>query len=141
MSDLPAVLVVDDDAATMGLLVAVLKHLGLKPRTAGDGREALAIIAADEPGAIILDLLMPEPDGFDVLRHLRVHAPHMLRRVIVVTAAMGPKVDNCGELGNVWKLFRKPMEIDQFAASLLTCLAEAEQRTGRGSTHGALTRP
>lgn len=141
MSDLPAVLVVDDDASTMGLLVALLKHLGLKPRTAADGREAMAVIAAEHPAVIILDLLMPPPDGFEVLRHLSVHAPQMLRRIIVVTAAMGPRIDDCRELGLVWKVFRKPMDIDQFAASLISCLAATEERPGRGSAHGALPLP
>lgn len=128
MSDLPAILVVDDDASTMGLLVAVLKHLGLKPRTAGNGGEALAIIAAENPAAIILDLLMPAPDGFEVLRQLSANAPCMLRRIIVVTAAMGPRVDNCRELSRVWQVFRKPMDIDQLSASLIACLAASEER-------------
>jgi len=123
MSDLPAVLVVDDDASTLGLLVAVLKHLGLKPRTAGNGHEALAIMASEEPAAVILDLLMPGMDGFEVLRQLSARAPHMLRRVIVVTAAIGHRVDECQELLQVWSLFRKPMDIDQLAASLIACLA------------------
>lgn len=138
MSDLPAVLVVDDDASTQALLVAVLKHLGLKPRTAGTGREALVIIAAENPAAIILDLLLPELDGFEVLRRMSASAPHMLRRVIVVTAAMGHKVDDCRELGRVWRMFRKPMDIDQLSASLIACLAAAEGKGSRGSIHGAL---
>jgi len=141
MSDYPVVLVVDDDASTQRLLVAVLKHPGLKHRAAGDGREALAIIAAENPAAVILDLLMPEVDGFEVLRQLSARAPRMLSRVIVITAAMGPRVDDCRELHQVWSFFRKPMDIDQLSASLIACLAASEEKAGRGSTHGALPRP
>lgn len=141
MSDVRVVLVVDDDASTQGLLVAVLKHLGLKPRTAGDGHEALAIIAAEDPVAIILDLLMPVLDGFEVLHTLSARSPHILRRLIVVTAAMGPRVDECRELRQVWSFFRKPMDIEQLSASLIACLAASEEGPGRGSTPGELQRP
>jgi CheY-like chemotaxis protein len=141
MSDLAAVLVVDDDVSTLGLMVAVIKHLGLKPLSAGNGREALVIIAAEDPAAVILDLLMPELDGFEVLRQLSTRSPYMMRRVIVVTALMGPQVDDCRELNQVWSFFRKPMDIDQLSGSLIGCLAASQEKTGRGSTHGALPRP
>jgi CheY-like chemotaxis protein len=141
MSELPIVLVVDDDASTQGLLVAILRHLGLKPRSAGDGREALAIVAAENPAAIILDLLMPKMDGFEVLDHLSARAPHMLQRVIVVTAAVGPRVDDCRKLRQIWSFFRKPMDIDQLSTSLMACLVASEDKAGRGSTHGVLPRP
>jgi CheY-like chemotaxis protein len=140
MFDVPSVLVVDNDASTQGLLVAVLKHLGLKPRIAGDGREALEIIAAEDPAAILLDLLMPEVDGFQILRALGTTSPHMLRRVIVVTAAMGHQVDDCRELEQVWGHFRKPMDVDQLSASLIACLAASEADAGRGRTHGVMRR-
>jgi CheY-like chemotaxis protein len=137
MPDLPAVLVVDDDASTQGLLVAVIKHLGLRPLTAGNGHEALAIIVADDPAAIILDLIMPVLDGFEVLQRLNASSPYVLRRVIVVTAAMGSRVDDCRELQQVWSFFRKPMDIEQLSASLIACVAASEEKVGRGSTHVA----
>jgi CheY-like chemotaxis protein len=141
MPDLPAVLVVDDDASTRGLLVALLKHLGLKPRTADNGREALAIITAEDPAAIILDLLMPVVDGFELLYRLSVSTPHLLRRVVVVTAAIGHRVDDCRELALVWSVFRKPMDIEQFSASLIACLAASSEEAGRDSSLGILPRP
>ncbi len=133
MPDLAAVLVVDDDLSTLRLMVAVIKHLGLNPLTAGNGREALMIIAAEDPAAIILDLLMPELDGFEVLRRLNTRSPHMMQRVIVVTAAMGPRVDDCRELNQVWSFFRKPMDIDQLSTSLIACLAASDEKAGRSS--------
>ena len=141
MPDLAAVLVVDDDVSTLRLMVAVIRHLGLKPLTAENGREALLVIAAEDPAAIILDLLMPELDGFEVLRRLSARSPHMLRRVIVLTAAMGPRVDGCRELSEVWSFFRKPMDIDQLCGSLIGCLASSEEKAGRGSTYEVLPRP
>ncbi len=141
MCKTPAVLVVDDDASTAGLFVAVIKYLGLAPRTAGDGREALAIIAAERPHAVILDLVMPELDGFEVLRILKSTAPDLLQRIIVVTAAAGQRVDHCRELDRVWKFLRKPVDIDQLGDALLGCVGAAAERSGRGSAHEALPRP
>src|SRR5688572_8046775 len=70
----------DLDVSTLGLMVAVIKHLGLKPLSAGNGREALVIIAAEDPAAVILDLLMPELDGFEVLRQLSTRSPYIDRK-------------------------------------------------------------
>src|SRR5436853_5363363 len=102
LPDPATVLVVDDDASTQGLLVAIVKHLGLQALAAGDGRVALAIIAAEHPAAVILDLLMPEMDGFEVLRQLKRTAPEMLQRILVVTAATLRNDNRCPEIDEVW---------------------------------------
>ncbi len=86
MPNSTTVLVVDDDASTQGLLAAIVKHVGLTPLAAGDGGEALTIIESENPAAIILDLLMPEVDGFHVLRQLKAKAPDLLRPRSVVAA-------------------------------------------------------
>src|SRR2546430_2334444 len=101
MLDAPAVLVVDDDLSTQGLFAAIIKHIGLRPITTGDGGDALKIIAVEKPSALILDLLMPGIDGFQVLRHFKLTAPEMLRRTIVVTAASGQRVEQCAEIDDV----------------------------------------
>jgi two-component system response regulator MprA len=136
-----AVLVVDDDASTQGLLVAVVKHLGLEAHAAGDGKQALAMIASEKPAAVILDLIMPEVDGFEVLRQLRLTAPDMLRRVIVVTAAAGQRIKECEEIHEVWKFFRKPLDIDDLSAALLDCVGDGHQKAGRDDAYEAPSRP
>jgi CheY-like chemotaxis protein len=66
-----AVLVVDDDPATIELASEVLRTAGYSPVTARNGREALAILAETPVDAVLLDLIMPEMDGFEVLRRIR----------------------------------------------------------------------
>ena len=72
------VLVVDDDPQALALFKQVIAEAlpGQAVRTAGNGAEALAILAEQIPALVILDLLMPEIDGFAVLEHLRWRTSH-----------------------------------------------------------------
>jgi two-component system response regulator MprA len=78
------VLVVDDDAAVRDSLARTLRFEGHEVDTARDGREALAIVRAGEPDAMILDVSMPEMDGLEACRRLR--ADGVLVPVLMVTA-------------------------------------------------------
>lgn len=140
MDNPAAVLVVDDDVSTQGLLVAVIRRLGLKAKVAGNGREALASIATTFPQAIILDLLMPEVDGFEVLHVLKRDAPQMLKRTIVMTAATGKIVDDCAEIRDVARLMMKPLDIDELGEVVLRCI-DGGQKVGRSGAHEAPPRP
>ncbi len=77
-------LVVDDEAPSRRLLQVHLRALGIDPRMAADGREALAAVQEDPPAFMLLDLHMPHMSGMELLRSLRsagVDVP-----VIVITA-------------------------------------------------------
>jgi len=65
------ILVVDDDAKIVRLVRAYLEREGYRVTEAGDGRAALAAIAADRPALVVLDLMLPEIDGLDVVRAIR----------------------------------------------------------------------
>jgi CheY-like chemotaxis protein/two-component sensor histidine kinase len=65
------VLVIDDDATARELLSRHLRALGFRVETAAGGRQGLARARALRPGAIILDVLMPDVDGWDVLATLK----------------------------------------------------------------------
>jgi two-component system, OmpR family, response regulator len=64
------VLVVDDEESITELLAMALTHEGFDVRTAGDGREAMSLVNKFRPDIIILDVQMPELDGFEVQRRL-----------------------------------------------------------------------
>jgi two-component system OmpR family response regulator len=64
-------LIVDDDHALADLLVIMLGLEGFRAEAAYSGREALASAAKETPDAVILDVMMPDMDGFAVLRALR----------------------------------------------------------------------
>jgi two-component system OmpR family response regulator len=71
-------LVVDDEPNIRELLSASLRYAGFEVATASDGQEALARARADRPDLLVLDVMMPGVDGFEVVRRLRgegVHCP------------------------------------------------------------------
>ena len=65
------ILVVDDEPSVRDALDRALRMDGYKVQLAADGREALDALAHQPPDAIVLDVLMPEPDGIEVCRRLR----------------------------------------------------------------------
>jgi CheY-like chemotaxis protein len=80
------VLVVDDDPATRDLFRRILTREGWTVREAADGRAGLTQLEAARPTVMILDLLMPEMDGFELLRTLRERPALADLPVIVATS-------------------------------------------------------
>jgi len=80
------VLIVDDDPTTVELLETVLRGEGYRTRAALGGAEALHVIQEDEPAVLVLDLVMPEVSGFDVVRTLRSSAPGRDIPILIYTS-------------------------------------------------------
>jgi PAS domain S-box-containing protein len=80
------VLVVDDDAVSRHVLVQALASAGLPHVAVGSGQEALAAIDKVHPALVLLDLVMPLPDGYQVLRILRARPETRDLPVVVLTA-------------------------------------------------------
>ncbi|MGC4750037.1 response regulator transcription factor [Micromonospora sp. DT201] len=69
------VLVVDDEPTLTDLLSMALRYEGWQVRSAGNGMAALSAARQFQPDAVVLDVMLPDLDGFQVLRRLREHAP------------------------------------------------------------------
>jgi CheY-like chemotaxis protein len=80
------VLIVDDDPALRDVLSSLVATDGWRVATAADGQAALSAIEHDKPDVVVLDLMMPNVDGFEVLQRLRVDPTTRELPVIVVTA-------------------------------------------------------
>ncbi|GAB4559014.1 MAG: hypothetical protein Tsb0020_04460 [Haliangiales bacterium] len=80
------ILVVEDDEATRSATCRMLRSEGWTVREAEDGNDALAQVAAEEPALILLDLMMPDLDGFGFLEQLRATSKYAHLPVIVLTA-------------------------------------------------------
>ena len=80
------VLVVDDDEATRLVLRRHLQHNNWTVTTASNGRVALECLAEERPDIILLDLMMPEMDGFQFLEHLRADESNCAIPVVVISA-------------------------------------------------------
>jgi adenylate cyclase len=91
------ILVVDDVPQNRRLLEAVLSPLGHVVTGAASGREALDLIAAEPPDLVLLDILMPEMDGYEVCRILRADpATQMLPIVMLTSSGDQDKVRSIG---------------------------------------------
>jgi restriction system protein len=86
MKDKPVILVVDDQPQNIELLAARLAPQGYKIIRAADGEEALEKISGNQIDLILLDVMMPGIDGFEVIRRIRQDETHRQLPIILVTA-------------------------------------------------------
>jgi len=80
------VLVIDDDPDALDLVAAMLDGNGYRIRTAPDGERGLEAIAASPPDLIVLDLMLPEMDGLEIIHRLSLNAAWREIPVIFMTA-------------------------------------------------------
>ena len=81
-----SVLVVDDEANILLSLEFLMKKAGYDVRTARDGEEALAEMRKARPDLVLLDIMMPKRNGFDVCETIRANPEWKDVRVIMLTA-------------------------------------------------------
>jgi CheY-like chemotaxis protein len=80
------ILVVDDNPLSRKLLNDILSAEGYRVRHAASGSEALSTIAEEPPDAILLDIMMPGMDGFEVVRRLKADKKTSIPPIVMVTA-------------------------------------------------------
>jgi DNA-binding response OmpR family regulator len=86
-STIPAsILIADDDPNILRALTFLMQREGHAVRTATDGQEALAAIAETPPDLLLLDLMMPRGNGYEVCRALRASPDYNDVRIIMLTA-------------------------------------------------------
>ena len=81
-----SVLIVDDEPNIVLSLQFLMKKAGFDVRTARDGEEALAEIARAAPDLVLLDVMMPKRDGFDVCQTVRANPAWQGIRIVLLTA-------------------------------------------------------
>jgi serine phosphatase RsbU (regulator of sigma subunit) len=86
MSTVARILVVDDTPNNVLLLEDMLSARGYQVATAADGIEALASVAADAPDLVLLDIMMPRMDGYEVLEKLQADPAYRHIPVIMISA-------------------------------------------------------
>jgi signal transduction histidine kinase/DNA-binding response OmpR family regulator len=118
------VLVADDDPDIRKLLEKELGTAGFRVRTARDGAEALESISRDRPAAVVLDLLMPEPDGFEVLYRIRDDAALRSVPVVVLTGKDLTTADYARLNGSAQRILRKGADMGRLVRDVLASLGE-----------------
>ncbi|MCP5157963.1 MAG: response regulator [Gammaproteobacteria bacterium] len=80
------ILVVDDEPNIVLSLEFLMKQAGFQVRTASDGEAALAAITAEPPDLVLLDVMMPRKNGYEVCQAIRAHPDWASVRIIMLTA-------------------------------------------------------
>jgi CheY-like chemotaxis protein len=88
-SSTPSILVVDDQPSLAQMMAELLTDAGYATRTAENGREALAEVQAAPPDLLLLDVQMPELDGFEVASMLKADPATATIPIIMVSAHEG----------------------------------------------------
>lgn len=117
------VLVVDDDPDKLQLLETALRLVGYDVRTAVDGQEALAAIAAYQPDLVISDVMMPGMNGYELAREIRQNPRTKFIPVILQTAAhFGAEDLRRGSEAGALGYITDPTDLDLLLARARTLL-------------------
>jgi DNA-binding response OmpR family regulator len=133
----PHVLLVDDNEAVCTLVCAVLRH-DFEVDCLHDGVEAVERLRVKNYAAILLDLRMPNLDGFGVLDFLKETCPAALARVLILTAAPSrTNIDRAKEYG-ICGIIPKPFEVETLLDAVKNCVGEDGHSIGSILSSGVI---
>jgi CheY-like chemotaxis protein len=120
MEDEKRILIVDDDAAIRTLLFTILRRRGLPVDTAKHGAEALERLGKCSYALMLLDLMMPVMNGWQVLDQVATMDAKMRPAVILLTAGSEPRT-NSAEI--VVGSIRKPFDVELLYDTVIGCIS------------------
>jgi CheY-like chemotaxis protein len=113
MSESPTILIVDDEPYMIRLLQHHIERAGFRMVKATNGREALERIREDRPALVIMDVMMPEINGLEVLAELRQREETRSLPVIIMTANAQRFTREQAEAAGVSAFLTKPFSPTQ----------------------------
>ncbi|HEY1279127.1 MAG TPA: response regulator transcription factor [Acidimicrobiales bacterium] len=125
------VLVVDDEANITELVAMALKYVGFDVATAASGRDALSSVGDFRPDLIVLDVMMPDLDGFEVCRRLRADGIRVPVVYLTARDATEDKVRGLTIGGDDY--VTKPFSLEELVARIRAVL----RRAGHGNGHAS----
>ncbi len=134
------VLVVDDEPSLAELLASVLRYEGWEIQTASDGAGAVRVARDFKPDAVVLDIMLPDFDGLEVLRRLRTTLPQVCVLFLTARDAVEDRVAGITAGGDDY--VTKPFSLEEVLARLRGLLRRAgiaRARSGTELTVGDLT--
>lgn len=133
------ILVVEDDRGIQGLIEVLFARREFEVDTAPDGEEGLRKLRQQRYSAVLLDLMLPRVNGFEIVREMKAVMPDVLKRTIVVTAASDLTLRDF-DISQVRRLLRKPFSISELVHEVESVVSEdtavAPSRRPRHSSRG-----
>ena len=123
---MPTILLVDDDEPIHVLIRALCRRAGIEVDSAADGETGIAMIRRRRYDALLLDLMLPKVNGFEVLREVRAGAPALLGRTILITAAPDAMLRDF-DGGGTLVMLRKPFDIGDLMDALIACTSSDDE--------------
>ena len=117
------VLMVDDEPTLAEILANVLRYEGWDVRTAGDGSTAVRTARDFQPDAVVLDIMLPDFDGLEVLRRLRANSPHVCVLFLTARDAVEDRIAGITAGGDDY--VTKPFSLEEVLARLRGLLRRA----------------
>ena len=120
------ILVVEDEEEVAGLLKARLESNGYEVRLADRGRDALEAARADRPDLVVLDLMLPDMDGYAVSEQLRERYSSRALPILMLTARYQPRDKLLGFGMGADAFMTKPFNPRELHSTIAELLAHAE---------------
>lgn len=114
------VLVVDDEPLVRDVVARYLQREGFRTLVAGDGDTARQLIEAEEPGLVVLDVMMPGVDGLEVCRRLKASEATAGLPIVLLTALDDMETRAAGMKLGVSEFLTKPINVDELERRLET---------------------
>lgn len=132
-----SILVVEDDTNTRKLMCAVLKQNGFETHPAEDGVKALGLMVRQQIDLVVLDLMMPNMDGLELTRHLRMSYENL--PILMVTAKQEPNDKRQGFLAGTDDYMTKPVDEQEMVLRIKALLRRAQIASDHKLTIGDAT--
>jgi two-component system, OmpR family, response regulator len=126
-------LIVDDEDNLRSMLAAALSHHGYQVTTAENGRIALDMVAKERPDLVLLDVMMPDLDGFEVCRRLRQDGNRTPVLFLTARDATEDKVRGLTLGGDDY--LQKPFSLDELVARAEAVLRRTAAGNGHATVH------
>ncbi|MCI0714566.1 MAG: response regulator [Chloroflexi bacterium] len=115
-------LIVDDEAATVDMLSTYLDLIGHETVGAFSGEEGLTSVYSEDPDLLILDLMMPDLEGFDVCKRLRESGDYTALPILIISARFDQQsIDRAMGLG-ADSYLTKPIDLPKLTSEIMRLL-------------------
>ncbi|WP_439104785.1 response regulator transcription factor [Celeribacter marinus] len=132
------VLLIEDEPNIIEAIRFILSRDGWTVETHSDGGTAVAAVEAKRPDIIILDVMLPNKSGFEILRELRGMDDHKTRPILMLTARGQKKDRELAEASGVSVFMTKPFSNADMLDAVRTLAADAQGQAVEAIEHGAI---